>query len=242
MEHDSWELPDFEGPYESHFNKLNPLDRTAFERFFVSYSRMYGRFMPRNREARILDLACGAGHFLYFLAKMGYRNHLGVDQSEEFVEFIRARITPHVVSRDVFEFLEDVQESFDLIVMNDFLEHIPKERLQPFLRSVRKICDDAGRIFIKTINMTFPLSGRTRYVDFTHEVGFTEESLALLLELSGFHLVELYPAEPRGINSVLRISMSPFLRLVGRRIPRIVTPNLLAIARPSPSLKSRSTS
>lgn len=223
----------FRGALETYFQRFNPLDTRDFENTFDAYKRMYGYLMPSDQNAGILDLGCGAGHFLYFLVRMGYRNHLGVDRSEEFVTFIRERITKNAVKRDIFDFLDEEHKPFDLVVMNDFLEHVQKRRLQSLLRAVGRICADGGKVFIKTINMTFPLSTRSRYVDFTHEVGFTEESLRYILELSGFADVRFFPAEPSGLNSILRLLMWPLLRLAGQRIPRIVTPNIIAVASPS---------
>ena len=43
-----------------------------------------------------------------------------------------------------------------------------------------------GKIFVKTGNMSNPFSLRLRYIDFTHEVGFTEESFVQVLYIAGF--------------------------------------------------------
>lgn len=169
---------------------------------------------------------------MYFLAKSGYHNHLGVDSSEEFVDFIRENITAGVLRADALAFVKDVRETFTVIVMNDFIEHVPKDRLKPLVRGVRAICDDDGLIFIKTPNMTFPLAGWSRYMDFTHEIGFTEESIEFLLEVSGFSQVEVHPAGPAGINSLIRLAMWPVLRVSMRNVRKVMTPNLFVIARP----------
>lgn len=44
--------------------------------------------------------------------------------------------------------------------------------------------------------MANPITGiRSRYVDFTHEIGFTEESLSQVLRLVGFQDVKVYPQD-----------------------------------------------
>ena len=221
----------FQGAYESHFEKLNPLSPERFEQSAASYGRLYDPLMPKDKTARILDLGCGTGHFLHYLVTRGYANHLGVDVSEEFIKFVQRKITEKAVCEDALRFVEETDEKFRLITLNDFVEHIPKEKLPPFLSDVHGICAQNGKVFIKTINMTFPLSGWNRYMDFTHEIGFTEESISYLLELAGFSKVDVFPTGPRGMNAALRFLTLPLLRLLGRKIPRVVTPNLLATAR-----------
>jgi hypothetical protein len=43
-----------------------------------------------------------------------------------------------------------------------------------------------GKVFIKTPNMENPFNLRSRYMDFSHEVGFTEHSLYEVLSTAGF--------------------------------------------------------
>jgi SAM-dependent methyltransferase len=44
------------------------------------------RHLPQDREAKILDLACGHGAFLHYLRLAGYANCSGVDISPEQIE------------------------------------------------------------------------------------------------------------------------------------------------------------
>src|SRR5437870_7579155 len=46
-------------------------------------------FRSANKAARIADLGCGYGSFLYFLHEEGYRNIAGVDISAEQVDSAR---------------------------------------------------------------------------------------------------------------------------------------------------------
>ncbi|MCR8454597.1 MAG: class I SAM-dependent methyltransferase [Crenarchaeota archaeon] len=86
------------------------------------YKRWYGPFLPEDRDARILDIGCGMGHFLYFLKEEGYRNFLGVDISREQVNFVRKYITDKVVEADAFTFLEGAPFS----VRRDCHERFPR--------------------------------------------------------------------------------------------------------------------
>jgi len=72
-----------------------------------------------SRDARILDVGCGAGALLDRLARVGFTNLFGVDP------FIAADgQTPFgvpLMKRD----LSEVMEQFDLIMLNHSLEHVP---------------------------------------------------------------------------------------------------------------------
>ena len=51
----------------------------------VSKKRFKGT-LPEDKDARIIDVACGAGHFLYFLQNQEYTNAWGIDSSKEQLE------------------------------------------------------------------------------------------------------------------------------------------------------------
>src|SRR5436190_570685 len=44
------------------------------------------RYFPANREAKILDIGCGAALLLYFLREVGYLRLWGIDTSPEQVQ------------------------------------------------------------------------------------------------------------------------------------------------------------
>ena len=45
------------------FSYYNKLDRQEFERYARSSNRVYGKLLPQNKEAKILGVGCGTGHF-----------------------------------------------------------------------------------------------------------------------------------------------------------------------------------
>ncbi|MEM1909046.1 MAG: class I SAM-dependent methyltransferase [Thermofilaceae archaeon] len=204
------------------------------------YKRWYGPFLPEDRDAWILDIGCGMGHFLYFLKKEGYRNFLGVDISREQVNFVRKYITDKVVEADAFTFLEGAPFQFDVIVMNDFLEHIPKVRVLSFLSLVYRSLKENGKVFVKTINAANPFNLRARYMDFTHETAYTEHSLAQVLRASGFKIIALFGdycpgSSVRGyLNNIIRKVFLLMIRkmfiLQGIPPPNILDKNIIAIA------------
>lgn len=204
------------------------------------YKLWYGPFLPKDKSARILDIGCGMGHFLYFLKKEGYSNILGIDISKEQVYFVKKYITENVIEADAFDFLANNQSKFDVIVLNDFLEHIPKANILYFLSLVYRALKEDGRIFIKTVNAANPFNLRGRYMDFTHEVAFTEQSLTQVLRASGFKIVAMFGDHCPGrgvknrLNSIVRRIFLYMLKrifiLQGIPPPNILEKNIIVIA------------
>ena len=58
----------------------------VYDRYF---RRNYRQYLPSGREAAILDVGCGMGHFLHFLKQAGYKNASGVDGSPDIVAFCK---------------------------------------------------------------------------------------------------------------------------------------------------------
>jgi SAM-dependent methyltransferase len=183
------------------------------------------------------------GHFLYFLKKMGYSNFIGIDISPQQVDFVRKYITNNVILADGFDFLKEALRKgdyFDVIVLNDVIEHIPKVKILELLKLILNTLKPGGKVFIKTGNMGNPFNLRTRYIDFTHEIGFTEHSLYEVLYMAGFRKIRVFGArEPcgRGIKAgIMRLmnnSFQIFLRSLFRVLlippPKILDKNIIAI-------------
>jgi 2-polyprenyl-3-methyl-5-hydroxy-6-metoxy-1,4-benzoquinol methylase len=119
----------YERYLELHFIRLNIPSKEAFEYMARCYLNWYDPYLPKNKDARILDFGCGMGHFLFSLNKMGYNNFVGIDISPQQVAFVRKYITNNVILADGFDFLKEAirrRDYFDIIVLNDVIEHIPK--------------------------------------------------------------------------------------------------------------------
>ena len=64
--------------------------------------------MPNDKQAKIIDVACGAGHFLYFLQIEGYSNTLGIGLSEEMLKMAKRMGVENVQKANLFEFFGDI--------------------------------------------------------------------------------------------------------------------------------------
>lgn len=175
----------------------------AQEQFDPDASRRWGRarrhylrgWLPVNKKARIVDLACGDGKLLHFLVEQGYRQVEGVDTSPDQVALSR-QVTPNITHGDAIKFLEAHPAQFDLITGFDIVEHLHKDEVLRLLDSAYAALNPGGRLIVQTPNAGVPWGLQLRYGDFTHELGFNANVLGRLLKLAGFIGTEARECEP----------------------------------------------
>lgn len=226
--------------FNSYFKDVNDLSIKGFDKSVKFYSWIYRDFLPKDKNFQILDLGCGTGHFLYFLEKEGYKNYYGVDDSEDQIKFCKEKITKKVELSDAFKFLELKKEKFDLIITNDFLEHIQKQRLFKLLSLIKSSLKAEGILLVSVPNMSNPFSLMNRYKDITHEIGFTESSLTEALKMSGFKDIKIrgasYPVVSfkTAVGKVATIFVYNTLKLLfrvqGHSAPKFLDKSIVALA------------
>ncbi len=168
-------------------------DEREYDLISNQYYNIYKQFLPKSRDAKILDIGCGTGHFLFLLKKLGYTNYLGIDVSPESIDFCNDWITSNIQKVDCYTFLKNLEDKWDLIIMNDVIEHMTKKEIVPNLKLIYLSLSIDGIFIIKTPNLDNPLCNFTRYHDFTHQIGLTSNSLNQILKLSGFNKISIYP-------------------------------------------------
>ncbi len=173
---------------------------------FVTWESYYGRFLPREKRARILDAGCGDGGFVYWLQERGYENAEGIDVSKEQMERAGKLGIRNVRVADVREFLGRERGKFDLVFARDLLEHFPKDELLELVEIVRESLGEHGAFVAQTVNAGNLFWGRLRHGDFTHETAFTAQSIKQLLKVAGFREINVYPQRPvvHGAKSFIR--------------------------------------
>lgn len=200
---------------ETVFQTANCVDSETLNAWAASYEFNYGGFLPSDKRARMLDLGCGFGQFLWYLESSGWTLARGLEVSESQAQKCRTTVDLEVaVSADAAGWLA-AQPSFDAIVANDVLEHIPKGEALALLSQVRESLAPGGVFIAKVPNMASPAGNSLRYVDLTHEVGYTAESLAQVMKLAGLGQVEVHGFE------IPRVSgPGQFRRRIARRFRR----------------------
>ena len=214
-------------------------DYLIHQRYF---KKNYQKFLPPNKDAKILDAGCGLGHFLFFAEQNGYKDVTGIDVSKELVELCKGKGYNAVVA-DLFSFLAGHRNAFDAIIFNDVIEHLTKEEILNLLDLMYASLTDGGCLLIKTPNMANPFTAASgRYIDFTHEVGFTEASLKEILVVTKFANVrvigtDIYVMYGNPLNYLAKFFAFIFSKILyllsylyGRKTIKIYEKDILAIA------------
>jgi 2-polyprenyl-3-methyl-5-hydroxy-6-metoxy-1,4-benzoquinol methylase len=177
------------GDYEQHYQRMGN-ELCDWKAAVANPSAFACRqpWLPSNKNARILDFGCGWGKQLLSLWCAGYPNLEGVElvesQAKLAAEGIAGRFPVHCA--DGRAFLEDRPESYDLVVLNDVIEHVPRSETVPLLSCIQRALSPGGRIVVRTPNMATLFAAYSRYLDVTHVTGFTEFSIVQVLEQAGF--------------------------------------------------------
>lgn len=175
------------------------------KRQFPVWKKYFERFLPKEKDTKILDIGCGNGGFVYFLNSLGYRNAHGIDFSPEQIEIAKKLGIKNVECADLREFLKGKQGYYNLIFARDVIEHFNKDEILDILRLIYDSLN-SGAVVIQTPNAEGPLGSKYRYGDFTHEIAFTRSSLNQVLKVAGFNDTAFYPTGPvpKGFKSAVR--------------------------------------
>jgi len=152
------------------------------------YELNYSRII-NQKKSRLLEVGCSQGFFLKVLSDEGFEDIHGIDLSPEDVQLAKTRFgLRNVFVADVQEFLHETKLKFDVIFAKDVLEHIEKQRLSELIAVLKNSLNPGGIALFQVPNMDWLFSPHERYMDLTHEVGFTVQSLGQLLRLHFDHV------------------------------------------------------
>jgi 2-polyprenyl-3-methyl-5-hydroxy-6-metoxy-1,4-benzoquinol methylase len=215
------------------------LDRFRAE--FAAWNKHFGRLLPPDRAARILDVGCGRGGMVYWLHQRGYQNAEGVDLSVEQVQTARRLGIDNVRQADLTNYLSDRPACYDALILRDVVEHFTREEIVEVLHLCRAATRPGGAVIVQVPNAESPFFGRIRYGDFTHELAFTSTSVTQLFNVLGFEDLRVYPTDPviAGIGSLGRAVLWAAVKSLYRvllfaelgRGRRIFTQGLIAVGR-----------
>lgn len=226
---------------KNHTRLLYGQDTLAhIEKQFPVWQHYFGKLLPSDKNAAILDIGCGTGSFVYFLQKIGYPRSQGIDVSVEQIETGRALGIEHIQCADLHTFLADKNEVYDCIIARDVLEHFTRQEIFEILFAVRAALRPGGCFVLQSPSGEGIFYTSIFYGDFTHEMAFTQSSLQQICRNTGFSRVECHPTGPvpKGLVSSIRwllwqliVLKTRFYKMVETGSSRgIFTQNLIAKA------------
>lgn len=158
-----------------------------YELTSAGFGEWYYNYLPTDKKARILDIGCGDGKFLFFLQRNGYTGIEGLElSSQQATEAEKHLMCPIHVVDSTSAFLKEHPSTYTMITMNDVLEHIPKHETVSLSKAVLLALKPGGVLIVNVPQVSGFTSLYHRYDDFTHETLFTEMSIKQVLLSAGF--------------------------------------------------------
>ena len=220
--------------YHKFYLARNPEDAGRFERHARDYQRKFGALVLGGGKTRVLDVGCASGMLAGWLVRAGVPEVIGIDLNPELVEMARQRVPgAQFHAGDAAEFLRGGRP-FDIIFLQDVIEHIPREKIVGFMRALAQALTPGGFALVRTPNMNHLMAAGHLADDLTHCTGLTEQSLRQLAELAGFgRVLQLDQFAMQNFKGKLKVllggPMHHFLWwLRGGTRPRVIYRNLYA--------------
>lgn len=181
----------------------------------------------------VLEVGCGAGHFLSYLKLKGVGRFVGVDQDPQVVDFLEPGLEGHVRIADVRDFLAGEGGGFDRIVMLDVLEHFSAAEAVKLLRALKENLAEGGLLNVRVPNSASPWGLQHQYGDLTHKTAYTPDSLRQLALAAGYEMIAFLP-QRRGspFRRVAEDLLHGFLSRVLTETPPLWSANMIAVLKP----------
>lgn len=186
--------------FTSHFglSESNRPSRRSYAKALSAYRANHGKLLAHLPPgARVLDVACGTGHCLHFLAGQGFLAE-GVDLSEELLALAKPHLPENVRLHraDALVLLRQSPETYDAIVCNNFIEHLSRPDALELVDAIFAALKPGGTVLLRVPNAGSPSSLECLYCDLTHEWIYTHWSAIQLLAAAGFQDAQVRPFVP----------------------------------------------
>lgn len=186
--------------YARHLYAMNPGGDSdgAYVGASMYYRAEFQALFPADKDARLVDVGIGFGYLLRFALDLGYRRVSGVDLDPELYRIVQQKLgsrLEELVCQDARDFLRARPGRFDLVTLVDVLEHFPLDAAIDVACAAYESLTSGGILIIRVPNMASVLGIYSRYMDITHQHGYTEQSLAQLLRLAGFSEITVHVPE-----------------------------------------------
>jgi 2-polyprenyl-3-methyl-5-hydroxy-6-metoxy-1,4-benzoquinol methylase len=213
--------------HSTHAVHVDTSDRQKLD-WFRGYARRH--YLPHlaqvdRARSRVLDIGCNKGYLLAVLAEAGFQHLHGVDLSPLDVQVAKT-IVPgaELLCGDAQDYLTQRPDQFDVVIIKAVMEHLPKQETLPMLEAIRQGLKPGGIVLVDVPNMDWLFASHERYMDFTHETGFTAQSLRQVL-CNVFSQVQVVPLDHTGVGRSALFTLK-------NRVSRFVLGKLLAWADP----------
>jgi SAM-dependent methyltransferase len=155
---------------------------------YVARHQLFLNLWERHREQlsvyRVLDVGCGSGGLLSYLAKRAAVIPIGVDMFLHTLSFCRRRGIDALGAADA-RALPFGSDRFDFVIAQDVVEHVPDD--SAVLAELCRVCAPGGLVLI--LAPAFDSLWSTRDVRLHHHRRYTLNQLSHRVQEAGFDLV-----------------------------------------------------
>jgi len=138
--------------YRTDFKKGEKRERYGSLHLRLWYNEKYLPLLKGvPRDARVLEVGCGAGLMMQYLKQAGFANVSGIDISGDQVAEAVARGFD-AMDADALEYLPQHPGEFEVIVAMDVIEHFTKDELFKLLSAARAALKPGGLFIVQTPN------------------------------------------------------------------------------------------
>jgi len=181
--------------YSHHYRKWHNDTPEHIQEVANYYHRILGPHLPEDKAGPVLDVGCGMGFALIALKQLGFQNVAGIDSNAGQAAYCQSKGLDVTLCSDSAGFLRNCSGRYQLVLALDLLEHIPVEHQIEFATAIATALKSGGILIGTTPNANSSLAARWRYLDWTHQTGFTEHSMDFLLHNAGFAEVKVMEVE-----------------------------------------------
>ncbi len=225
--------------YAAHYAQVNAsidpasASPAALANMELAYSALVRDLPPGSP---VLDLGCGTGFLLRWLAGHPNLRAMGVDSSPTQVEVLRRALpAAEVACQDGAAFLAAHPGGLAGVFCIDVLEHLPEDDdCLALVEAVLAALRPGGFFVCRVPNGANLTGGYSRAMDLTHHRVFTRTSLLQLLDAAGLEGARVLPVRAAGAGGRLRQAAEHALhrlvyRLCGRGLETVFTANVCAV-------------
>ena len=172
--------------YSIHYDKLVDVTSQAALWGARRHVQQMSRWLPKNLDAKILEIGPGSGLALQLLTDAGCDVE-AIEADKRLADrLVKRNLKVKFVSvEDTIDVLRQMPNSYDLIYAHYVLEHVQVKQQIDFVRAVSCALRPGGCFLCEVPNALSPVAAWYRYGDWTHTSTFTTLSLDFVLAAAG---------------------------------------------------------
>lgn len=157
------------------------------------YDSEFLAFTNADTGMSILEIGCGTGIFSRYLRQKGFTDVVCLDVDERLAPALADLDPFQVVFEEAETYVDTIsgKRTFDLVVMQDVLEHLQLEKTLSMLKALHTVLAPGGRILIRIPNLSSPWGARFYYGAFDHVTPYSPDRVREIAALTSFQVVRM---------------------------------------------------